>query len=105
MNTRKKSSAERYLESLRGGPLTFGKLLHSIRICDEISQVQLADMVGMSRSNICDIEKDRRTVSLEKAAEFARVLGYSENQFVATIIEDQLRSAGLPFVVELKKAA
>jgi transcriptional regulator with XRE-family HTH domain len=69
------------------------------------SQVQLADMVGMSRSNICDIEKDRRTVSLEKAAEFARVLGYSENQFVATIIEDQLRSAGLPFMVELKKAA
>ncbi len=105
MTTKKKSSAIKYLESLRGGPLSFGQLLHSIRICDEISQSQLADMVGMSRSNICDIEKNRRTVSLERAAEFAEVLGYSQNQFVATVIEDQLREAGMPFIVELKKAA
>jgi transcriptional regulator with XRE-family HTH domain len=105
MNTRKKSNAVKYMESLRGGPLTFGRLLHSIRICDEISQTQLADMMGMSRSNICDIEKDRRAVTIEKAAQFAKALGYSENQFIATVIEDQLRQAGIPLMVELKKAA
>lgn len=69
------------------------------------SQTQLADMMGMSRSNICDIEKGRRTVTIEKAAQFAEVLGYSENQFIAMVIEDQLRHAGIPLVVELKKAA
>ena len=105
MNTKRKSDAIKYLESLRKGPLTFGQLLHSIRLADEISQAQIADMVGMSRSHICDIEKDRRTVSIERAAQFAEVLGYSKNQFVAAVIDDQLREAGLPFVVELKKAA
>ena len=105
MNTKKKSNATKYLEALRGGPLTFGKLLHSIRTCDEISQAELAHRIGMSRSNICDIEKDRRTVSLERAVQFADVLGYSRNQFVSTVIEDQLREAGLKFIVELKKAA
>ena len=105
MNTKRKSSAIKYLESLRKGPLTFGQLLHSIRLADEISQAQIADMVGMSRSHICDIEKDCRTVSIERAAQFAEALGYSKNQFVAAVIDDQLREAGLPFVVELKKAA
>lgn len=47
----------------------------------------------------------RRFVSIEKAAQFAKVLGYSEAQFVAMVLEDQLRTAGMPFVVELKKAA
>jgi hypothetical protein len=35
----------------------------------------------------------------------AKVLGYSERQFVATVIEDQLKDAGMPFVIELKEAA
>jgi transcriptional regulator with XRE-family HTH domain len=105
MNTKKKSETIRFLDSLRGGPLTFGDLLRSTRVCDEISQAELARLMRMSRSHLCDIENSRRTVSIEKAAEFARVLGYSEHQFVATLIEDQLRNAGMPFVVELKKAA
>lgn len=105
MSTKKKSDAVKFLESLRGGPLTFGDLLRSTRICDEISQAELARLMCMSRSHVCDIENSRRTVSIEKAAEFAKVLGYSERQFVATLIEEQLRTAGMPFVVELKKAA
>lgn len=105
MNTRKKSEAIKFLDSLRGGPLTFGDLIRSTRISDEISQADLARKMHMSRSHLCDIENNRRTVSLEKAALFAKVLGYSEQQFVGTVIEDQLRDAGMPFVVELKKAA
>lgn len=105
MNTRKKSETIRFLDSLRGGPLTFGELIRSTRICDEISQAELARLMHMSRSHLCDIENNRRTVSVEKAADFAKVLGYSEKQFVATLIEDQLRAAGMPFSVELKRAA
>ena len=105
MNTKKKSSALKYLESLRGGPLTFGQMIHSIRMSDDISQSKLADKMLMSRSHLCDIENGRRFVSIEKAAQFAKVLGYSEAQFVAMVLEDQLRTAGMPFVVELKKAA
>lgn len=105
MNTKKKSDTISFLDSLRGGPLTFGGLLRSTRLCDEISQAELARLMHMSRSHLCDIENGRRTVSVEKAAEFAKVLGYSAPQFIATLIEDQLRTAGMPFVVELRKAA
>ncbi len=105
MSTKNKSAAIKFLESVRGGPLTFGELLRSTRLCHEISQAELALRMGMSRSHICDIESNRRSVSLEKASQFAKVLGYSESQFVGTVIEDQLREAGMPFIVELRKAA
>jgi len=105
MSIKNKSTTIKFLESVRGGPLTFGDLLRSTRLCDEISQSELARLMHMSRSHICDIENNRRTVSIERASQFAKVLGYSERQFVSTVIEDQLRNAGMPFVVELKKAA
>jgi transcriptional regulator with XRE-family HTH domain len=101
---KKKSDAMKFLEKLNGGPLTFGSMIESIRQCDEISQVDLAKRMSLSRAYLCDIEKGRRPVSPERAAEFAKVLGYSVAQFVATAIGDQLRHAGLKFTVDLKAA-
>ncbi len=34
-------------------------------------------------------------MTVKRAAQFARILGYSVNQFVAVVVEDQLRKAGL----------
>lgn len=99
-----KSAAVRFLEGLRGGPLTFGDMIESIRLCDEISQVDLARKMKISRAHLCDIEKGRRTVSAERAAQFAKVMGYSINQFVAAALEDQLRKAGLKVRVRLDAA-
>ena len=101
----KKSNAIRFLETLRGGPMTFGDLIESIRITDEISQVVLAKKLGISKSHLCDIEKGRRLVSAERAAQFAKVLGYSMNQFIAMAIEGELRKAGMPYKVTLNEAA
>ena len=42
MITKKQTQAKKYLEKLRGGPLTFGKLLKSIREADDYTQVQMA---------------------------------------------------------------
>ena len=57
MRTRKKSAAKRFLEELRGGPLTFGRMIESVRRADEISQVALARRMKISRVHLCDIEK------------------------------------------------
>lgn len=103
MNT-KKSNAKKYLESLRGGPLTFGGMVESLREADEISQTALAKKMRISRAHLCDIEKGRRAVTVERAAQFAKVMGYSINQFVATALEDQLRKAGLKAKVHLDVA-
>lgn len=104
MSIKNKSETRKFFEKLRGGPLTFGHLIESLRLCDEISQVDLAKKMNISKSQICDIEKGRRLVSAERASAFAKAMGYSVQQFVATAIEDQLRQAGLKFKVDLKAA-
>ena len=105
MSTKKKSAAKRFLEGLRGRPLTFGRMIESIRAADEISQVELARQMRISRAHLCDIEKGRRTVTIERAAKFARVLGYSIHQFVATALQDQLRRAKVSGTVHLESTA
>ena len=104
MNIKKKSTSIRFLEKLRGGRLTFGRMIESLRLADEISQIDLAKYMKMSRAQLCDIEKGRRIVSPERAAEFAKVMRYSIEQFVAVAIEDQLRHLGLKYSVELSLA-
>lgn len=103
MNT-KKSEAKKFLESLRGEPLSFGKMIESLRIADEVTQIALAKKMKISRAHLCDIEKGRRVVTVERAAKFAKAMGYSVNQFVAMALEDQLRKAGLKAKVHLDVA-
>jgi len=79
-------------------------MIASVRVVDEIPQAELARRVGISRANLCDIEKGRRSVTVKRAAQFARILGYSVNQFVAVAVEDQLRKAGLKVRVRLEAA-
>ena len=78
----KKSDALEFLESLTGGPLTLGDLLASIRLGEGTPQAEFARRLDISRSHLCDIEKGRKTLSPKRAARFARILGYSEAQFV-----------------------
>lgn len=104
MTIKKKSDAVKFLESLRGKSLTFGQMIESIRIADGLSQAELSRKLKISRANLCDIEKNRRMVSLEKAAQFAKILGYSQNQFMAVAIEGYLKKAGFKARVTLEAA-
>jgi len=96
--------ASKYLESLMGGPLTLGAALSALREADERSLAQYAKLLGVSRTHLCDIEQGRRAVSPERAARFAQALGQSESQFVRLALQDQIRSAGLRLIVEVKAA-
>jgi transcriptional regulator with XRE-family HTH domain len=100
----KKSATVKYLEKLRGGPLTFGALLRSIRECDEHTLEGLAKRVGVSRSHLCDIEKGRRGVSAERAARWARILGYPEALFVKLAMQAELDAAGIKLKIDVKAA-
>lgn len=109
MNTKSKKAniskeAEAYLRSLRKQALSFGEMIQSLRTCDELSQAELARKMGLTRANLCDIEKGRRMVSPAIAAKFAKVMGYSVHQFVSLSLEDQLKKAGLRMRVEIKAA-
>lgn len=100
----KNKTVRRYLEKLTGGPLTLGMVIRATREGEEISQAGFARKLGVTRSYLCDLEKNRKTVSPAKAAKFARVLGYSEQQYVRLALQDALRRAGLAYTVEIRAA-
>ena len=103
MSTRQPySEARAFMEETTGGPLTLGKTLWSIRKCDEISQVDMAERLGISRANLCDIEKGRRFVSPDRAAKWADTLGYSAEQFVRLSLQDRVRQSGLKMIVRVE---
>jgi antitoxin HigA-1 len=100
----KKSSALKYLENISGGELTIGKLIEAIRLGEEISQTEFAKRLKISRSHLCDIEKERKGITPERAARFANILGYSEKLFVSLVLQDMVDKAGLDYEVKLKVA-
>ncbi len=100
--SRKKSKALQSLEAATGGPVTLGKLLESIRLGEEKTQPDFAKTLGISKSHLNDIEKGRKVVSPDRAARFAKSLGYSEERFVTLSLQGIIDQAGLAFRVELK---
>lgn len=98
-------SSIKKLEKVTGRKLTIGLFLLTIRECEEMTQKAFAEKLGITRQYLCDIEHDRRSVSLEKAAIFAKKTGYSEDQMIRLALQDFLNKAGLPYEVDIQKAA
>ena len=103
MSTRK-SDAVRFLEKLTGGPVTLGRFLEAVRLGEELTQPAFAKRLGLSRSHLNDIEKGRKAVSPERAARFAKVLGYSQARFVQLALQDLVNRGGLKLRVDVKAA-
>jgi len=105
MNTKsKKIYGLKGLEK-RLGKRNVGDFLRTWRLSNELSQVDFASKLGISRANLCDIEKGRKGVSPDKAAEIAKKLGYSVSVLVEMAVEEQLNAAGFKYEVSLKPAA
>lgn len=92
--------AREFLERLNG-PLKLADLLRAIREGEELSLAAFGALLGISAAKLCDIEQGRRGVSPERAAAWARVLGYSEEQFIRLALQAQLDEAQLAFDVEV----
>jgi len=94
--------AEAFLGKLTGGPLTFGRMLRARRLGEEETQRTFAERLGVSKQQLSDIEHDRRGVSVERAAAWAKTLDQSLALFVELAIQGQLRAADLPFEVKVE---
>ena len=105
MITKKKNSkTSKFLEEL-AGELTLASLLTSIRQGEEMSQVDFAKLLKISRQYLCDVEHGRRFVSPKAAADFAKKLGYSPQQFVRLCLQDLVDREGLKLKIDVKIAA
>ena len=55
--------------------LIIGKNIKKIREAKEISQMELAEKIGISQAMLCQIERGTKNPSLQVAAEIAKILG------------------------------
>lgn len=92
------------LEAIAEERLTFGSLLKSIRLSEELSQEEFAALLGISKQYVCDIERSRRCISPKLAAKYAKILGYSEHQFIRLCLQDILEKDGFHMTISLQAA-
>ena len=85
--------------------MTFGGLIRSLRMSDEISQIALAKKVGVSKQFLSDVEHNRKDVGISFAKKIADALEYSIEPLIELLIRDQLRRQHLNYTVELKHAS
>lgn len=100
----KKSAAIRFLEKITGGLVTLGRFLESVRLGEEMTQPEFAKKLGISKSHLNDIEKGRKAVSPDRAARFAKVLGYSQARLVKLALQDLVDRSRLKLHVDVKAA-
>ncbi len=83
------------------GPTSFAGFIRGARASKDLSQVDMAKKLGMSRSTLCDIEKGRHLVSPGLAASIAKACGLSVKIAVLASLQDQLRKSNLKMTVVL----
>lgn len=90
---------------LAGGPsdfFSFGDLLATFRMCDEMNEAEFAEVLGVSESYLRDVEACREVVSPSQAAAWARAVGYPPTEFVRRALQDLLDGAGLEMCVAVE---
>lgn len=83
------------------GTESFGGFLRGARASKDLSQVEMARLLGISRSTLCDIEKGRHLVSPALAVRIAKSCGLSEKIAVTAALQDQLNKAHLKMQVAI----
>lgn len=84
------------------GAVSFGDLISTFRICDEMSQAEFAQMLDVSESYVSAIENGEQILSPETAAAWAATIGYPGTVFVERALQDQLDRAGLKMTVHVE---
>ena len=82
------------------GPVSFGGFLRGARASKDMSQVEMAKFLGITKSTLCDIEKGRQAVSPILASKIAKKCGLAEVVAVEIAINDQLLRSGLKITVK-----
>jgi DNA-binding XRE family transcriptional regulator len=83
------------------GELTFGRILKSHRLGEEMSQVEMAKHLKISKQSLNDLESGRAIPSIARAVEIAKRIGLMAATLVELAIQDQLRREKLDMTVKI----
>ena len=75
------------------GPLSFALFMRVTRNSLGLTQEEFGKKLGISRANVCDIEKGRQLVSTDLAVKVARKAGYPEKIALQACLQDQVHKA------------
>jgi transcriptional regulator with XRE-family HTH domain len=100
MTTKKRIKAKNAIRKITGH-ISFGLMLRSLRLAKEYSQVSMASILEISKQELCNIEKERKSVSVERAKLFALALNMPPKVFAKYSLQDQLRSPEIMGTVEI----
>ena len=100
MTTKSKTNAKSALRKITGH-ISFGEMIQAYRRSREYSQIELADLLEISKQDLCNIEKGRKLVSVERAISFAHSLKLPIKTFAKYALQDQLHKAGIKGEIEI----
>lgn len=83
------------------GPLTLADLLMIYREDREITQIQMANKLGISKQKLCDFEKGRRLPSVKMVAKWAKMLKHPQSVWIQVVLQDQLRRNNVKLKVSI----
>ena len=84
------------------GPLTFARVLKSHRLCEELTQVEMAKILKISKQGLNDLERGRKIPSIRRAIKIARKIGVLESLMVELVLQDQVRKENLNLIVTIR---
>ncbi|APA82423.1 helix-turn-helix domain-containing protein [Francisella tularensis] len=87
------------METKEQNRLNLFDIVKTTRISKNITQTELATKLGISKQYICDIENNRKPITIELAKEFAKVLEQSERDFVGMTLQELLMKNNLNYCV------
>lgn len=74
---------------------TLGEFLKAHRLGEEFSQVHFAQVLGISKQRLCDLEHDRSNVSIQLCKELAKTLELPAEWLVKLSLQHLLNKEGL----------
>lgn len=101
IKSKKTKKTLKEIENITKIQLSLGKLIWAIRKADELSQIDFAAKLKISKQHLCDIEHDRKSISPRLASKYAEILGYSKEQFIRLSLQDLVDREGLNVQVEI----
>ncbi|WP_413587192.1 helix-turn-helix transcriptional regulator [Bdellovibrio sp. HCB274] len=99
--SKNKPTVVKFLDELIGEEASIASELWAYRTGEDWSQEKMAKKLGISRVHYSQLENGKKFLSPERAAAFAKKLGYSEKLFVQISLQDQITRAKIPYRVIL----
>lgn len=95
-----KSIGTKEIEKLYG-PLTFAGLVKAHRLGEEMSQVEMAKFLKLSKQALNDIENGRKIPSIKRTIHLAKKIGLLPELAIELVLQDQLAKEKVLFSVKV----